>query len=658
MADTKKYLKEVENKLLGFIKKDNLDRLLNGLALSLFYILIYLFAINFLELVGNFNSTIRTILFFSALSVLLFFTIYFLIIPFLLNIKKIKKPDYFSVANKIGWHYSDLKDDLINSLQLVKDQSTLHSQELIGGAFEKVYKKSKDLNFNEIVNFNYTKKKFKNTAIVFGIILILFIVLPGFRFSAYRIINFQKEFTATPKIFFEISPGNAKVTKGDDINISIKTIGEKPNKVNLAIKFEELSEFNYYQLTSDSLGSFSYRMNKVRNTFEYYAFVDDIESDEYIIEVINRPVINNFEVVVTPPSYSKQQQIVLKDNGNITALLGSNVQIKLQSTNELQSALIEFDDSTTAKFNIQNNNANINFRIRKETNYRIMLKDKSGNENFAPITYTIKPLFDEFPEIQMLQPNENINIGIDNKLSIITKIKDDFGFSKLVINYRLSASKQRQVEDNFSQLMITINKNLKEDDVYYTWLLNKLNLRENDVLSYYLEIFDNDVISGPKSAKTSILTIRVPSLDELLNDADKTQEQTQQDLQELLEEAKDLNKELEKINNELKQDSKDISWEEKQKVEQALDKFEQLQDKVQDVQKNLSEMQNELQDNNLLSKETIEKYMELQELLDELTSEEMKKAMEKLNEALKNLNRNNVQDQMKDFQFNEEMFQK
>lgn len=658
MMDTNKYLKEIENKLLGFIKKENLERILNGIALSVFYVLLCFFAINLLEFVGNFNSTFRTILFFAALSFLIFSTIYFFAFPFILNLKRTKKPDYYLTANKIGKHFLNIKDDLLNSLQLVKDKSILHSEELVAAAFEKVYHKSKDLNFNEIVNFNSAKKRFKNTAIVFGIILIFFIALPGFRFSAYRILNFQKEFKSPPKIIFDISPGNAKVTKGDDVYISIKTKGEKVNKINLAVKFEEQSEWTNYQLISDSLGSFSYQLNKIRNSFDYYAFVDDIESDEYKIEVINRPVINNFEVVVTPPSYAKQQQIVQKDNGNIIALLGSNVQIKLQSTNELQSAIIEFDDSTTAKFNTQNKNAMINFRIRKEANYKIILTDIEGNKNLNPITYTIKPLFDEFPEIQMIQPNANINIGIDNKLPLLAKIKDDYGFSKLVINYRLSASKQRPVEDNFSQLEITINKNLKEDEVYYTWILNKLKLRENDVVSYYLEIFDNDIISGPKSAKTSIFTIRVPSLDELLNNADKTQEQTQQDLQELLKDAKELNKELEKINNELKQDAKDITWEEKEKIEQALDKFEQLQDKVHDVQKNLSEMQKELQENNLLSKETMEKYLELQELLDELTSEEMKKAMEKLNEALKNLNRNNIQDQMKDFQFNEEMFQK
>ena len=69
-------------------------------------------------------------------------------------------------------------------------------------------------------------------------------------------------------------------------------------------------------------------------------------------------------------------------------------------------------------------------------------------------------------------------------------------------------------------------------------------------------------------------------------------------------------------------------------------------------------MQQELQQNNLLSKETMKKYMELQKLMDELTSEEMKKAMERLQNVLKNMNRQQTQEAMKDVKIDEEQFQK
>ena len=85
--------------------------------------------------------------------------------------------------------------------------------------------------------------------------------------------------------------------------------------------------------------------------------------------------------------------------------------------------------------------------------------------------------------------------------------------------------------------------------------------------------------------------------------------------------------------------------------------FEKLQDKMESASEQLKQMQNELQQNNLLSKETLEKYMELQELFKELTSDEMKKAMEQLRNKLNEMNRQQAQQDMQNMKIDEEMFQ-
>jgi len=67
-------------------------------------------------------------------------------------------------------------------------------------------------------------------------------------------------------------------------------------------------------------------------------------------------------------------------------------------------------------------------------------------------------------------------------------------------------------------------------------------------------------------------------------------------------------------------------------------------------------MKEYLQKNNLLSSETMEKYMELQKLMDTFSTEEMKKAMEQMQNLLSTLDRQKIQDALKNIQFNEEQF--
>ncbi len=69
-------------------------------------------------------------------------------------------------------------------------------------------------------------------------------------------------------------------------------------------------------------------------------------------------------------------------------------------------------------------------------------------------------------------------------------------------------------------------------------------------------------------------------------------------------------------------------------------------------------MQENMQKNNLLSKETLEKYKELQKLFEQMSSDEMKKAMDQLQNVLQNMNRDMTQNAFKNMQFSEDQFQK
>ncbi len=400
------------------------------------------------------------------------------------------------------------------------------------------------------------------------------------------------------------------------------------------------------------------QLTSVKSSFKYFAEAEGVASEIFEIVVIDRPIVKTLELEIISPSYSNIPKAVQKDNGNIQALVGSRVSFKVSSTKNLREAKLEFDDSTNVSLNVTGEFASGNFSVRKDDSYKIQLIDENGNENLAPITYQIKALYDAFPVIELLSPNQNTMLANDNRVNLFAKASDDYGFSKLMLNYRLSASKYEQPQTEFSSIEIPIERSQLELNINYIWNLTQMYLAVDDVVTYYLEIFDNDIVSGPKSARTQTLTVRVPSLDEILDNADQLQAQSEVELEQTLKEAEELKKALDEIDKELKKDEEKLNWEEKQKIENALDKFQELQDKVDKINDQLGDMKQNLQENNLLSKETMEKYMELQNLMDEMTSEEMKKAMERLQNALKDMNRNMTQEQLQNMKMDEERFKK
>lgn len=656
---TESAYKEIINKLEQFRKKEFKVLAAYGLQIALLLGLSAFFIFSLIELFTNSSSTVRTILFaiFSLISLTSLVILF--VIPLLKHFKIIGAANYNVVAKKVGEKFPEVKDELLNALQLTSLQDKqLYSSNLINAAFVRVYEKVRLINFESVIKFDKAKQLllYVASAIVFFTLLLL--TIPGLKAASNRLIKFNQEFTPPQKFTFQVYPGNTQVTKGQDVAIKVQVKDETPREVFLAVKDIDQTNYNLEKLSADSLGIYNFERRSIRNTFSYYAAADNITSDEFKIEVIDRPVIKSLNLTVNAPGYSKIPPVQQKDNGNITALIGSSVNLEVISSKELSKAKLMFEDTTLLEMKTANAKASLNFRVRKDNSYQIILFDEKGNQNLSPITYTIKTLYDAYPAIEIVIPNRDVALANDNRLPMLMKVADDYGFTKLMLNYRLSASKYEPEQTQFSSIEIPINKNEKEIDLPYIWNLSRMALGTDDVVTYYLEIFDNDNVSGPKSSKTSEFRIRVPSLDEILAKAEDTQQNAQEELIKTLKEAEELKENLEKLNQEMKQDKKDLTWEEKEKIENALNKFEELQNKVDEVSKQLGKMQNELQQNNLLSKETLEKYMELQELFKELTSDEMKKAIEQLRNRLNELNRQQAQQDMQNLKIDEEMFQK
>jgi len=659
MSSDSKYYKEIESRLKKAGNKENLLNAAFGIQYALYLSAGIFLVFSFAELVGYLSVLVKTILFFLFLIASIGSFGYYFFIPLLKHYNLFGHVDVFKTARIAGGFFPIIKDDLLNALQLVsgKADTNMYSVSLIDAAFKNVYNKTKDLNFDSIVTFNKAKKMFLRITLPGMVVLSFLFMLTPLNSAAGRLIDFNKRYLPPQKFYFEVEPGNAKVTKGNDIIIKVKIKGIMPDEVYLAVKDFDQPEFRKTKIEQDSTGSFVFHTSSVQNSFKYFAAAEDISSDEYTIEVVDFPAIKSFEVNVVSPSYSGIPAVKQPDNGNVTALLGSSVQINISSTKDLKNAYVLFADTTKSNLSVSGKNVTGSFKVTGDNSYKVIITDIDNNQNLSPISYNIKALYDSPPAIELIQPVKNVDLANDNRLPVLVKISDDYGFSKLQIKYKVIYQGKESSPVN-GAVDILFNHSQKDAEVNYIWNLTSLHIGPADAVEAYVEVLDNDFVSGPKSAKTSSFSIRIPSLEELLSKADNTQMNAQQNLKEVMKESEELKKNIEKTEQELKQDKKDITWQEKEKVQNTIDKFKQLQNKTEKASQDLQKMQEDLQKNNLLSKETLEKYMELQDLLHNLSSEEMKKVMDRLQNALQKMDRQMTQDALKNMKLDEEVFKK
>jgi len=646
---------DIKKRLIKLYKKTKFIKLLKGLLILIVITLSINLLLSLLEVLGLNSVYERTILFGLGLLIFLIALILLVITPFIKIFIPLKLKEFHLLAKIAGKHFLEIDDKLLNVFQLHEDKT---NSELKDAAIISELERVEKYNFNSVVSFSLLKNYLIFSIVLLVLAVVLFSSFSSLRNATLRIINYSNEYVIPQKYVFFVEPKNVMVTKGETVLIKIEVVGVQPQFITLFFKDKENQSYQSKTLTPDSSKTFQYSINSIVNNTKYYVLAEDVKSDEYFITVLDKPIVTELELKVIPPSYTKLESFVQKDNGNVFAVIGSRVELYINSNKELSKGIINFSDSSKVNLILNKKEGNAKFAIKGNLNYKIKIIDVFNNGNDSPIEYKITSKVDEFPTLEVLQPIEDVELTKSELISMSFNLKDDYGFNKLNLNYKLTSTNFGNVDEKYSVKSIPIDNELTNQDVFYLWKLSDLMLASGDVVSFYFELFDNDFISGPKSVKSKIYQLRVPTMEELFKNADEVQNEAQKDIEKTLKEAETLKEDMKKLSNELKKDEKEITWDEKKKIEETAERFEKLQNEIKEAQKKINETKQNLEENNLLSKETLQKYNELQKLMDEMNSDEMKKALEQMQKQMQAMNRDKAQQSLDNMKFDEEMFKK
>jgi ABC-type transporter Mla subunit MlaD len=604
----------------------------------------------------------RTLLYWGLVTGIVTLFLFHLGRPLLILLGFKRDTDEFAVAQEVGEKFPSVKDHLLNALQLLIDPegSRYYSSDFIEAAFEDAQKEIQPFDIESVADFSPARKAAR--AATGGIIVsaLLVVLFPSTFLAALdRLSSYDQSFVAPSPFTLVVKPGNIEVVKGERVQIEVRVEGEPRSTIVLARRPEQQQEFETIELRPSADGIFRHEIPSVKLSTIYHAMSGSVKSEDYKLSVIDRPAIAMFRLTLTPPLYSRIRSYELDDNvGDVTALKGTQIAFTVEANKSLSEAALVLDDGHEVVLTVEGSKATGELRLMKETSYRFHLLDNEGLEDADPINYELKVLSDNSPRAVIELPGANLDVAGNEDLNMLFRITDDYGFSRLRLAHRLIHSKYEAPAEEYSIIDIPLPPQVgTERLVPFTWHLPSLNLVPEDVMSYYLEVFDNDDVSGPKSGRSEEYTLRLPSLDEVFAEIDQGHETSQETLEQARQEAEKASQELEELEKDLTKD-RQLEWAEKKKAEELIGKYKDLQQKIGDVSRSLEQMIQQMQQNQLLSPETLEKYLELQKLMEELNSPELAEALKQLQESLGQLNPEALKEAMKQFQFSEEQFRR
>jgi hypothetical protein len=556
-------------------------------------------------------------------------------------------PNLESLSLRLEDKFPELNNRLIAALQLAKnleENPEGYSTEMIEAVIDQADLTTQKLDLQRIIDKNPVKKMGRVTGSLAIISLLFALVFPtAFRNSLIIFSHPLTEFVSPQKFFFVISPGTAEVVKYSDVKIKINVEGEKPKKINLCWR-NEGAKWNEEKLVKvkDQQASvesdFSFDFKELKRSFDYYAEAEGVKSEQYRINVVDKPRVIGLRLTFNYPRYTQlKTQVVDENDGNINAIVGTKVQIEAKSNKELSQANIFFSDSTKSNMKIKGATAIGEILVRKDDSYHIEVWDSLGNKNQDPIEYKITKTDDQDPTVEILEPGHDQDLSENMRVPLLIRISDDYGFSSLRLSYQIVSGGE---EKDQKEIKIDIpNNNGVALDVEYLWNLSSLPLVPGDLVKYKAIIFDNDTFLGPKKGESKTFSVRLPSLDEIVTEVEKEQGGQVEDLETLLKGQRDLKKKLEDLSRELDRPTGklDLDWQKRQQMEDILEKQQKLASDLKNLAQRMDQNIQKIEENKLAALETLEKLSEIRKLMEEIMTPDMKEAMRKLAEALKNL---------------------
>ncbi|MBD3234915.1 MAG: hypothetical protein GF315_14420 [candidate division Zixibacteria bacterium] len=588
----------------------------------------------------------------------------------------VKRTNYSFLARRVEIYHPELKDTLSASVELKRnldDNPEGYSLEFIRAATDYASERCAGVNFNRCLDKRELLTRVKWASGLIVAVLIIAVIYPsGFLYALKDFSNPSVKFDKPDPFSIAAIPGNTEILKGDDITIGASFIANKeitngkvkPEEVKFLWAYaddENLHSMPMKSVESEGLSdsalagaAFSIQMKKVNQSFDYYLVSSDIRSPRYTVSVVNKPRIIDLKQKLVYPNYTGLPPSIIDENdGNITALPGTNVTLTIESNKLLETGKLVFESAGEMPLEIKDNTAAVDFRIKSDDNYHIEIADADGLTNPDPITYNIYALPDANPEVEIIQPGEDIVIGDVKELPLLISARDDFGFNKLNLTYQVKSS---GIEQPVRTAEIPLSmKNEQDIAVNHRWDITGLGLIPGDEATYYVTITDNDRYSGYKKAESRRYSIRFPSVDEILTGYDTRREENITDIEKAVANQDKLNREVEEIRREMMR-LKESDWEKNKRVQEAIDKQNAINQALDDIKESIQKNQESAEQNKLNSMEILEKSQRISELLEEINSPELMEALRKLQEAMEKLDQNQLKEALENLEFSQEEY--
>lgn len=607
--------KQFVDKLNSYIRKFYFYQLIRGLILFVLLVIVYFSLIAALEYFNYFDPKIKLSIVGFTVLLTFFIFVYFIIRPILKLLGLGKRLNYYDVSAQLKQTYPEIKDKLINIVELESESHSIYSSDLKRASIDQKIDELKIFRFSDAINFRDLKVIFSVLLGVLTLFVAAFSFSPDlFKESSVRLVHFQERFVKPAPFSFHLLNSKLEIVTGESVDLKLKCTGKEIPEM----LYVNVSGNNFLMTREDSV--YKYTLENVNSSVSLYFTDKKYVSELYRLTVLNKPFISSFSIQVQPPVYTNLPEEILQNIGDLKIASGTTV-TWLFKTVDTDSLSLILSDSTKLIGKKDGNFFEVVKTIYDDAEYRIAIRN-SRLEDENNLVYKIQTISDLFPEIKVVQVSDSVDFRI---FHFKGNIVDDYGFHQ--VDFNINA------DGKDSAISVPFTPFLLNQDFYYTFDFESVKHLGNS-FKYYFSVSDNDFVNHFKRTISETFTFAFPEYKDVLtkeNSDQKTIDQlfkkSSKLTEEIQQEFKDLK--LKQINSELS------DWEKFQTVKDIMSKKSELENTLNQIKQQNKDATNFLNSFSEEKTDILKKQQQIDELLKDVFNDELKKLFDEFNELAK-----------------------
>ena len=633
--------RDIISALDAFIRKYYKNLLIKGILYSVGLVAIIFLAAVLLEYFGWMSPLGRGLVFWVGLTAVLVVLVWLVLRPMCKMYGLGKRISHEQAATIIGRHFPEVSDKLLNLLQLMGSENEEQDADntLLVAAVEQKASQLRPVPMLNAINLKANRRYLKYALPPLAVILLLVILAPStVTEPSRRIVNYTTVYERPAPFRFCILNESLTVMQGDDFTLQVVTEGDAvPAEAFIVI------DGRRHRLTSDGnrqSTKFSYTFLKVSRSQTFSIDGGGVTSPEYTLTMLPNPSVLSFRMLLNYPAYTGREAETIVNLGDAAVPEGTQVRWLFQ-TQDADSLCFSLNAEHSVLNTVptdHNGRVEISRRVMDNLDYSFCVS--SANSTSDTLRYSLSVIKDAAP---MIAVDEMVDTLYPDRHIFHGRIKDDYGFSRLVFVHKTS-NPSDTARKSVGAAEIALGE-ASSQDFYFSFNIAELILVGGDVLSYWFEVSDNDAIHGPKTSRSQVFEIKMPTADELDSLLEQSSSDVRQSAENQMSELKRLQDEINEMMRKLV-DKKELGWQEKKELEQIAEKQKEVRQMMQQMQQQIKENNRLEQKYREQSEQLMEKQRELDRLMNEVMDDKMKETMAEIERMMKELDKKQVQQQL------------